>query len=220
MKKLGDWYIPDIDKSEKLKMVSTNVFQCEEGLLSAFKFIKSFNNAIDVGSWIGDSTVIIANKFKNVKVFEPNPIVLDCCKENLKVRNIKNCDFFAIGLSNITGSQQLINKAKTFSGWISTVNLSDKETQKAITVNTSKLDDFNFEDIDFIKIDVDSHEGFLIEGSTNFFKTNNPVIMIESKIRDQQKYQNKNMPDPLTLLKNFGYSIKEKHSKADYILTR
>jgi FkbM family methyltransferase len=220
MKQLGNWFIPDSDNPEKLKMVLNNSFQCEEGLISAFKFVKSFNTAIDVGSWIGDSTILIADKFKNVKVFEPNISVLDCCKENLKTRNISNCDFFDIGLSNITGSQQLINKAKTFSGWISTVDLSDKETLKAITVNTAKLDDFNFKDIDFIKIDVDSHEGFLIEGSINFFKINNPVVMIESKRRDQQRYQNKNMPDPLQLLQNFGYAIKEKHGKADYILTR
>jgi FkbM family methyltransferase len=220
MKQLGNWFIPDSDNPEKLKMVLADSFQCEEGLLSAFKFVKSFNTAIDVGSWIGDSTVLIANKFKNVKVFEPNISVLDCCKENLKTRNISNCEFYNVGLSNITGKQLLLNKAKTFSGWISTVELSSKDASKTLEVNTSKLDDFNFKDIDFIKIDVDSHEGFLLEGAINFFKTNNPVIMIESKIRDQQRYQNKNMPAPLQLLKNFGYTIKEKHGKADYILTR
>jgi FkbM family methyltransferase len=220
MKKLGSWFIPDNDNPEKLKMISDEKFQCEPGLVASFRYVKSFTNAIDVGSWIGDSTVIIANKFKNVKVFEPSLSVLECCKENLKIRNITNCDFFDVGLSNITGDQLLLNKAKSFSGWISTVELTDKILSKAITVKTAKLDDFNFENIDFIKIDVDSHEGFLIEGSTNFFKTNNPVIMIESKLRDQQRYQNKNMPDPLKQLEQFGYKIKEKHGKADYILTR
>jgi FkbM family methyltransferase len=220
MKKLNNWFIPDTDNPEKLKMVTENNFQCESGISSSFKYIKKFNNAIDVGSWIGDSTVLIANKFKNVKVFEPNPAVLECCKENLKIRNIVNCEFFDIGLSNTSGEQLLINKAKTFSGWISTVELSIKDRQRAIPVKTARIDDFNFTDVDFIKIDVDSHEGFLIQGSMNFFKTNNPVIMIESKLRGQQRFQNKTMPDPLQLLQTFGYTIKEKIGKADYILTR
>lgn len=220
MKKFGNWFIPDNDSPEKLKMILDEKFQCEPGLLASFKHVKFFNNAIDVGSWVGDSTIIIANRFKNVKVFEPSPNVLECCKENLKTRNITNCEFFDIGLSNVTGNQLLINKAKSFSGWISTVEPTNAIRSKALTVKTARLDDFNFKDIDFIKIDVDSHEGFLIEGSLTFFKTNNPVIMIESKLKDQQRYQNKDMPDPLQILGNLGYKIKEKHGKADYILTR
>jgi FkbM family methyltransferase len=218
MQDINGWYIPDDDNPEKLKMILENKFQCEEGLSRAFTYVKNFNNAVDVGSWIGDSTVFIAKKFKNVEVFEPMETVAACCIKNLNRRNISNFNLHKIGLSNKKGQQLLVNKGKSFSGWISTV--SNFTAKRSKFVDTDLLDNFNFSNIDFIKIDVDSHEGFLLQGALNFFKNNNPVIMIESKPTDQQKYQDNSMPDPLKLLERLGYKIKEKSGKADYILTR
>lgn len=218
MKQLNGWFIPEYDSPEKLKMVLDNKFQCEDGLNRAFEYVKNFNNAIDVGAWIGDSTVAIAQKFKNVEVFEPVDEVAECCMQNLNLRKINNVKLHKIGLSNKTGQQTLVNKGKSFSGWISTIDSTDFKKTK--TVNTDLLDNFNFSNIDFIKIDVDSHEGFLLQGALNFFKNNNPVIMIESKLKDQQRFQNSSMPEPLTLLESLGYKIKEKSGKADFILIR
>jgi FkbM family methyltransferase len=218
MKDFNGWYIPDSDNPKKLKMILENKFQCEEGLTQAFKYVQNFNNAIDVGSWIGDSSVIIAQKFKNIEVFEPVEAVAECCIKNLNRRNVNNFNFHKIGLSNKQGQQVLVNKGKSFSGWISTIDTV--HAKKSTVINTDLLDNFNFSNIDFIKIDVDSHEGFLLQGALNFFKNNNPVIMIESKTKDQQKYQDISMPNPLKLLEGLGYKIKEKNGKADFILTR
>ena len=44
--------------------------------------------------------------------------------------------------------------------------------------------------------------------------------MIESKERDQQKYQNPLMPHPIMFLEKIGYKVQEKAGKADYILTK
>lgn len=218
MKELNGWFISEYDNPDKLKMILNNQFQCEVGLNQAFKYVKKFDKAIDVGAWIGDSTVIMAKKFKQVEVFEPVDQIAECCIKNLTVRNINNFNLHKIGLSNIKGQQLLINKGKSFSGWISTVKTVT--SKKSTIVNTDLLDSYNFTDIDFIKIDVDSHEGFLLKGALNFFEKNNPVIMIESKLKDQQKYQDPSMPEPLTFLEKLGFKMREKSGKADYILTR
>jgi hypothetical protein len=204
MKKLGDWIVPQYDNPDKLKMVIEGKFQCDQGLLTAFKYVKKFDNAIDVGAWIGDSSVIMTRQFKHVNLFEPVAEVAECCQQNLIDRKIKNYELFRVGLSNKSGKQVLVNKGKSFSGWIS----------------TAAAGNYKFKDIDFIKIDVDSHEGFLLEGAVDFFKNNNPVIMIESKERDQQKYQNPLMPHPIMFLEKIGYKVQEKAGKADYILTK
>lgn len=219
MKKIGNWYLPaDDNKENVISMVKQENFQCYSALRESWKHVKKFNNAIDVGTWIGDSTVLISQKFLKVDGFEPNPIVYDCCVENLRERNINNCKMNKVGLSNVGGEQQFVNKGKTFSGWISTI---DTQSQKHVKiVETTTLDSFNFLDIDFIKIDVDSHEGFVIEGGIEFFKQNSPVIMIESKKVDQQRYQSSKMPDPIDILKKLKYRIIEKVGKADYILTK
>ncbi len=219
MKKVGNWYIPDSDLSKKslINFVLKEEFQCKSALNNAFKHVKRFNNAIDIGTWIGDSTKIIANKFKNVKGFEASPKVYECCKMNLKAHNISNCEIVLTGLSNISGTQKFLNKGKTFSGWIST---SDLKNKNFITIETCRLDDLNLTNIDFIKIDVDSHEGFLVEGAIEFFKKNSPVILIESKKKIHKERQRSNMPDPLVLLKKLNYKILSQEGKADYILAK
>jgi hypothetical protein len=107
-----------------------------------------------------------------------------------------------------------------FSGWISTIAPEDSKFKRSYEINTELLDNYKFTDIDFIKIDVDSHEGFLLEGAVNFFKNNSPVIMIESKDKDQKKHQNPSMPHPITFLEKIGYKVQEIAGKADYILTK
>jgi len=220
MKKLGDWIIPEYDNPDKLKMVIDGKFQCDQGLLKAFKYVKKFDNAIDVGAWIGDSSVTMARHFKHVTLFEPVTEVAECCQQNLIDRKIKNYELFRVGLSNKSGKQKLVNKGKSFSGWISTIATGSYNFKQSFEIDTDLLDNYNFTNIDFIKIDVDSHEGFLLEGSVNFFKNNSPVVMIESKTNDQKKYQNPLMPDPITFLEKIGYTVQEIAGKADYILTK
>lgn len=220
MKKIGDWWIPDYDTAEKLKMISQGSFQCELGLLESFNYVKNFNFAIDVGTWIGDSSLIIAKKFKKIVLFEPVTEVAECCQKNLQQNGFSNFELHKIGLSNKIGRQVLVNKGKSFSGWISTVKSVEENAKRKFDIETNLLDNYNFFDVDFIKIDVDSHEGFLLQGAKTFFHKNNPVVMIESKKRDQEKYQDPNMPDPIKFLENLGYKTVKKTGKADYILTR
>jgi FkbM family methyltransferase len=220
MKKLGDWVIPDYDNPNKLKMVIDGNFQCDQGLLKAFRYVKKFDNAIDVGAWIGDSSVTMARHFNHVNLFEPVEEVANCCRQNLIDRKIENYKLFRVGLSNKSGKQRLLNKGKSFSGWISTNVLNDSNSKRSFEINTELLDHYKFTDIDFIKIDVDSHEGFLLEGAVDFFKNNNPVIMIESKERDQKNHQSPLMPHPIKFLENIGYKVQAKAGKSDYILTK
>lgn len=218
MKKLGGWYIPDFDNPNKLNFLVDGNIQCEPALRRAFRYVTKFDYAIDVGAWIGDSTSIIANKFDQVIAFEPVKELSECCSQNMIEKNITNVKLFTIGLSNKSGTQTLVNKGKSFSGFIPTVQLT--KFKRAIEIETKTLDEFNLQGINFIKIDVDSHEGFLLQGAEQFFKNNNPVIMIESKERDQRKYQNLNMPDPIKTLLDLGYQIQETFGKAEYILTK
>ena len=215
MIKIGNWYLPDSD-IKKTEMVISENFTCAASLENAFEHIKKFDNAIDIGTWIGDSTVIMSKKFKIVLGFEANPIVYKCCLKNLKEKNIKNCQISNYGVSNITGTQHFLNKTNTWSGWIDTIN---DTSRTGINVNTIKLDDLKLTDIDFLKIDVDSHEGFLLEGAKDFFKNNNPVILIEIK-KSVHFRQNSQMSDPFEILKDLGYNLVSSISKADYLFSR
>ena len=56
-----------------------------------------------------------------------------------------------------------------------------------VKIDTMKLDNFNFDEIDYIKIDVQFHELEVIEGAINTLKNNNPVLCIEAARRNEEE---------------------------------
>lgn len=219
MKKIGNWWIDGKSKIVS-NMILTEDFTCLPTLDKVFSYIKKFDNAIDIGTWIGDSIVPISKQFKNVIGFEANPAIFLCCLENLKDRNIINCSVRNIAVSNSVSEKEFFNGKSTFSGWVSERTSFDISTTNHIKVKTITLDSLNLKDIDFVKIDVDSHEGYLIEGAQNFLRENSPVILIENKPGSQKARQLADMPDPFKILTSLGYILVEKISKADYIFIK
>ena len=223
MKKIGKWWCPeDTDiVTSVISMIIKESFTCNDSLEKAFKYVKNFNNAIDVGCWIGDSTKIIAQSFKTVEGFEANPLVFECCVENLKDRNLLNCKIYNIGLSNQKGKLLFYNGKSHFSGWISAkTTFLETSISNRIEVNAATLDNLNYQQIDFIKIDVDSHEGFLLDGARKFLKDNSPVILIEIKKTIHQDRQIEGMPDCFTILEELGSVMVEKVAKWDYVFIK
>ncbi len=218
MKLVNGWYLPDEENFHKvINNINKNFFSCREVLTAAYKYISNFNNAIDVGTWIGDSTVLMCEKFSQVYAFEANPNLIESCNANLNSRNLKNFQLFDIALSNKKSVQKFVTaKKSTSAAWVTTI---DEIDSPYIDVQTTTLDSFNFSNIDFIKIDVDGHEGFMIEGCINFLEKNNPVIAIEHKQSSAQLRQ-KDSPDPLKFLEDQGYSIVEQVGNFDFILKR
>ena len=44
--------------------------------------------------------------------------------------------------------------------------------------------------------------------------------MMENKVRDQQKYQNESMPNPITILASLNYKLVKIAGKADCIFVK
>ena len=89
-----------------------------------------------------------------------------------------------------------------------------------MSINTIKLDDLKLTNIDFIKIDVDSHETQVLEGARDFLTNNSPVILIESKQRSIVERQQDESLSPFEVLKSLGYKRAERVAKADYVFIR
>jgi FkbM family methyltransferase len=201
-------------------MILNESFTCLPTLEKVFPYVKRFDNAIDIGTWIGDSTIPIAKKFKNVIGFEANPKMFSCCLENLKDRNISNCDIRNFAVSNSISEKDFFNGKSNFSGWVSEKTTFDIATTNHIKVKTVTLDSLNLKNIDFLKIDVDSHEGYLLEGAQNFLRENSPVILIENKVRIHKERQLNNMPNPVEILTSLGYVMIERVAKADFVFIK
>tara|TARA_B110000977_G_C10644850_1_gene325542 strand:- start:23 stop:526 length:504 start_codon:yes stop_codon:yes gene_type:complete len=160
--------------------------------------------------------------FDRVIGFEPHPLVHVCCEKNLKDRNITNVEMYNYALSNENKLMNLYNGKSTFSGWVS----EKEEVPELVTVHNEQqvqtivLDSYHFEDIDFIKLDCDSHEGYILAGAEKFFKTNSPVVLIENKLRILKDRQPADMPNAIELLESYGYVLRERVEKNDYVYTK
>ena len=221
MKKNGNWWCVDSVGLAGDYMRLEN-FSCIGPINEAVKYCKQFRNAIDAGTWIGDSTVQMAPMFDRVIGFEPHPLVFVCCERNLKDRDITNVEMYNYALSNVNEMKDFYNGKSTFSGWV-----SDKvEEPKDIVVHAKQklqtivLDSYHFEDIDFIKLDCDSHEGYILAGAEQFFKTNSPVVLIENKLRILKDRQPESMPNAIELLESYGYVLQARVEKNDYVFVK
>lgn len=208
MKLVNNWYFPDNENN--LKTINNiNNSNNYKHLEICYEYVKEFDFAIDIGAWIGDTTVNMANKFKNVLAYEAIKSNYDCLLINLKYKNISNVISNHTAISNIDGFVNISINASN-SAWVNTTtNIGEK-------VKSIKLNDLIINKLDFIKIDVDSHEGYLLEGADLFLTLHRPVICIEIK-ESVQNRQNKNMPNPHKLLEKYNYKLVKKVSHIDFL---
>jgi len=84
----------------------------------------------------------------------------------------------------------------------------DKDT-KTIDVPMNILDDYNLTNINFIKIDVEGHEEFVLRGAVNTLKSNNyPPILFESWPERCSDVPAKELRTSLfAFIESLGYSI-------------
>lgn len=221
IKKIGNWWVPEKENFHKvIKTIHSQEWTCREPIVAALQYVKRFELAIDVGTWIGDSTVIMAERFNQVVGFEASSDVYECCVNNIKDRQLNHVTLHNRALSNVNQEQTFINRLSTFSGWVDTKNINAlNQDEVSFQVQSNTLDYYNFSSVDFLKLDVDSHEGFVLAGATQFFSRNNPVVLIENKPSVLNR-QTEHMPNAFELLKSFGYVMQQQVGKIDFIWTR
>lgn len=165
----------------------------------AFKYCKT-RHAIDVGANYGLMSYNMSKHFDQVSSFEIVPEINNCFKLNAKTFNLNNVNIYDCGLGNKEESVALnFNPTSTFSTHV------DATSKGNIKVKT--LDSFEFENVDFIKIDAEGYETFIIQGGINTIIKYKPVILYERKGHSARYNQEKN--SVLEILKEYGYKELE-----------
>lgn len=201
MKLYKNWYFPDTEEHfiDFLKDLKPDQYQ-KSIRDESLKFLEKKRTAIDIGANVGLWAKDLCEIFKEIKLFEPYQLNVECLKENLKI--YKNFEIFECALSNKNGLQELhINEKGLGSNSLKKMDgVSTKEKIKVL-----KLDDFNFNNVDYIKIDVQFHELEVIEGSILTLKNNNPVLCIEAARRNEEELSY--VKKFVKILENLNYKI-------------
>ena len=187
MKKIKDYYIPENDDHYAYYFSKFDHYQ-EAQRNRALAQVNKWNLAIDIGANIGLWSRDLTSFFGKTICFEPSSNCMKCLKKNIIIEKaiIYN---YALGSKN--EEKELFTPIN--SGWSSFINSTKigynsdgskiyakwpQGTKKQL-VKVKKLDEHNFEKIDFIKIDVQSYEYEVLKGAKKTLRINSPTICLE-----------------------------------------
>jgi FkbM family methyltransferase len=201
------WWLPKEDEyfekyfSFTPKYENRSIYQFHQ-LNKCFEILKDKkDSAIDIGAHCGFWSFYLCGNFKKVFAFEPIEIFAKCFKKNVPHKNV---NLFNVALGNENGHISMD---------INIINSGGTKVSKILNqknkIKITKLDDYNFTNIDFIKIDVEGYEKKVILGAEQTILKNRPIIIIEQK-GTYSKYYDEKRFDALDLLKKFGMKINER----------
>ena len=155
-------------------------------------YVKNFNTAIDVGYRRGEFAKNLLHEFENVIGFEFR------FPQYSKNKNLEIYPF-ALGEENTKSYTSM--KAGRIKG------------NGPREVIVKKLDSFNYNNIGFIKIDVEGYEPKVLQGAKETIDRCNPVICCEINRSENNSQQ---------ILESWGYKLMEidKLQGHDYIFLR
>jgi FkbM family methyltransferase len=179
-------------------------------LTAALKFVNHKRCALDIGMHVGLWAMHLAKTFDNVIGFEPRAEHIECLHMNMK------------GLSNYQVHSCVLGDRH---GWIELGFLDGSTGSTHIAVTETHglkykmhpLDHFKFKVVDFIKIDVEGYEYFVVKGGERTIRTHQPVVILEQKPGKVEWYGRKQY-DARDLLVSWG--MKQRFEiKGDCCLT-
>lgn len=174
------------------------------------KVIKNRRTAIDVGGNLGLWSRVMCLDFKNVQAFEP---VTQYCE--YFVKNAPTATLHNIALSDECG--ELVMACATNGSCGDTSPMVNKRKEKELqTVDVVLLDDYQFTDVDFIKIDCEGYELHVLRGAEQTILNNKPVIIVEQKVGKGKKYGYAD-DAAVKYLKDLGMKVHQVIS-GDYIM--
>lgn len=166
----------------------------EEVLNIIFKFLPKNKNVIDIGAHIGTHSIPYAKHIdndRNVYSFEPQNIIYDLLLKNIEENNINNIVPHNCALGHLDDVTVCLTNRVTDGK-----SKNDKlvyNTDKLINyggiclgsggqeVNMKTLDSFDFQDISFLKVDVEGCERLVLYGARKLIKRCRPYILFENK---------------------------------------
>ena len=206
MKRVGNGgvWLPD-DETDPL-MISGGI-QYQSGKFSeVMKYVKNDRVAVDVGAHCGLWTCQLSKFFQKVECFEPLPRHIECWNKNVGWRS--NCSLHQVALGSQTGECGI----SVVDGLSGRSHVSEGTDMKMLC-----LDDFNFKNVDLIKIDVEGYEYFVIKGGEKTILESKPAMIVEQKKGFGGRYgvSDKSAVDHLESLG----AVVRKELAGDYILS-
>lgn len=153
------------------------------------KLLKPGMNVVDIGANYGLYTLSSAKKIGSdgkLWAFEPTGSVEECLNESIEINNFSNINLIQAGLSNRSGEARL---SLNPNAELNSLNTPVNDGGNFETIELKTLDEclaeFEWNSIDFIKLDAEGEEVRILEGGKRCLDKLSPIIMYELKHGDK-----------------------------------
>lgn len=190
---------------------------------AAMRYVKQRRVAVDAGAHIGTHSYWLAKDFDFLWAFEPVTEHQECWRANMA--GVPNAQLECCALGEHAGTVHMANRKPGSSGDTGIDPIAERSSlrfavqAKGDPVPMRALDDFELPVLDFLKLDCEGYEVFIVRGARKTLQRCHPTVMVEQKpeVGHVERY-GIGVIDAVTALKGYGASIKAV-IKGDYILT-
>jgi FkbM family methyltransferase len=165
-------------------------------------------NIVDIGAQTGLYTLYAKYLPKSqFYAFEPFPRSYKVLRDNITLNHIPNVLIRKIGISNYAG-ETILNTSKSHNG-LHTLgkNIIRFNDPEPITIYVEPLDTIFYDNnipVDFIKIDTEGWEYFILQGGEKTIQKYKPMIQLEWN-NDNMKQCNVNVSEFIAYIDTIGY---------------
>lgn len=136
---------------------------------------KQFRRAIDVGGHVGTWSMQLAKRFEHVIAFEPVEKFRECWHINMARPGwVAECFPYALGAAHGRVAMDI----PSLNGGIDS---GGTHVRAGDDVEMRTLDSFNFDMVDFVKIDCEGYELEVLKGARETIERWRPTIIVEQK---------------------------------------
>ena len=176
------------------------------------KFVTQFRTAVDIGAHVGISVHQWAPLFEQVHAFEPMVDHFECLELNTaKFSNVTrhNC-----AMSNqsamLKGAYRTMKNSGSFQLVDEEFVAVNHKKAKIYDIPSRRLDEFELDNVDLIKIDVEGWEFEVLKGAEQTIRRCKPVLMVEFTNgggHENKSMHNYNVDEYLEFIETLNYKL-------------
>lgn len=167
-------WVPDGDEDDGPKLYNADDWQ-HDLIRKTVRVTSERRVAVDVGACVGMATIGLKHYFDKVIAFEADPRNYECLLKNTEFLKDVTCHNYAV--SDISGKLVRLYREP---GCCGHTTFAGGEEKNAVDVFSITLDDALINTpVDFIKIDVEGMEEFVLRGAAAILMMYKPTILLE-----------------------------------------
>jgi FkbM family methyltransferase len=176
MKLIKTWWLPDEEEHLAEWIEREGDYQTPHRA-NALRYVKNWDVAVDIGAHVGLWSREFTEKFKSVIAFEPVEAHRECYVKNVT----QNYTLHPFALGEKPGSIRMKTVAHSTGG-------THVDPDGAVSAEMRTLDSFDIPKIDFMKMDCEAYEIYVLKGARQTLLRCKPVVCLEQK--NQRFYGN------------------------------